>query len=245
MQNSTCSTPAKFTAESDAGIEAAFKNTYIYRTHLKDDTIHLAVNNGKVTMTGTVADEGNKSLAQATLESLHGVSCVNNQLVTKAAANAESADTWMGRKVNLALLFHRNVNFTKTSVTVKDGICTLTGEASSLAQKELTGEYAADIDGVKQVHNHMSVAAASFLQKRSDAEKIDDASVTAQIRTALQSRRSTNGIAVKIVTRDGKVTLTGIATSAAEKSMLSKLTGDIHGVNSVDNLMTVSETCCK
>lgn len=170
MQNSTCSTPEKFTAESDTGIEAAFKNTYIYRTHLKDDTIHLAVSNGKVTMTGTVADEGNKALAMATLESMHGVSCVNNQLVTKAAANAESADTWMGRKVNLALLFHRNVNFTKTSVNVKDGICTLTGEASSLAQKELTGEYAADIEGVKQVHNHMTVAAASFLQKRSDAD---------------------------------------------------------------------------
>ena len=40
---------------------------------------------------------------------------------------------------------------------VKDGIVTLGGEASSTAQKELTTEYANDIENVKEVKNQMTV----------------------------------------------------------------------------------------
>ena len=61
-------------------------------------------------------------------------------------------------KVKTALLFHRNVRATKTDVNVKDGVVILSGEASSRAQKELTTEYARDIDNVKEVKNEMTVA---------------------------------------------------------------------------------------
>ena len=63
-------------------------------------------------------------------------------------------------KVKTALLFHRNVRATKTDVNVKDGIVSLSGEASSMAQKELTTEYAKDVEGVKEVKNEMTVAKA-------------------------------------------------------------------------------------
>ena len=48
-------------------------------------------------------------------------------------------------KVKATLLFHRNVSAVKTEVTVKDGIVTLRGDATSQAQKELTTEYAKDV----------------------------------------------------------------------------------------------------
>ena len=54
-------------------------------------------------------------------------------------------------KVKSALLFHRNVSATATEVELKDGIVTLKGEATSEAQKELTTEYAKDVDDVKSV----------------------------------------------------------------------------------------------
>ncbi len=59
--------------------------------------------------------------------------------------------------MKLALLFRRNVSGRKTDVEVNDGIVTLTGEASSTAQKELTAQYAKDIEGVKSVKNQMTV----------------------------------------------------------------------------------------
>ena len=54
------------------------------------------------------------------------------------------------------LLFHQNVS-AMTEVSTKDGIVTLQGEATSQAQKDLTTEYAKDVEGVKNVKNEMTV----------------------------------------------------------------------------------------
>ena len=168
-------------SETDDRIEASFKKTYVYETYLKNDAIKTEAKDGVVTLTGTVAEESHKALAQETVASLPGVSRVDNQLATKAEAAAENADTWIGRKIKLTLLFHRNVNAGKTTVEVKEGIVTLTGEASSTAQKDLTTEYAKDIEGVKEVKNEMMVGTPPEMNERTTGEKIDDASNTAQV----------------------------------------------------------------
>ncbi len=226
-------------SETDDKIESSFKKTYVYKTYLMNDSIKTEAKNGLVTLTGTVAEESHKTLAQETVTSLPGVVRVDNKLATKAEAAAENADMWIGRKVKLALLFHRNVNGSKTVVEVKDGIVTLKGEASGVAQKELTAEYAKDIEGVKEVKNEMTVAVMPVMAERTAGEKMDDASVTAQVKTALLTHRSTSSISTKVETRDGTVTLTGIAKTAAEKSLVTKLVTDIQGVTSVMNEMTV------
>ena len=234
------STPLR-ASETDGSIEPTFKKTYVYKVYLKDDAINTEAKEGVVTLTGTVAEESHKVLAQDTVAGLPGVTSVDNKLATKAEVAAENADMWIVRKVKLALLFHRNVNAGKTAVEVKDGIVTLKGEASSMAQKELTAEYAKDIDGVKAVQNEMSVAATPEPVERTVDAKMDDASVTAQVKTALATHRSTSSMKTKVETRDGEVTLTGIAKNAAEKSLVSKLVTDIQGVTNVKNQMTVEE----
>jgi osmotically-inducible protein OsmY len=145
-------------SETDDKIVSSFKTTYVYKTYLDGDAIKTEAKDGVVTLTGTVADEFHKALAQETVANLPGVIRVDNQLATKAEVAAENADTCIGRKVKLALLFHRNVNLSRTAVEVKDGIVTLKGQASSMAQKELTAEYAKDIEGVKEVNNQYSSA---------------------------------------------------------------------------------------
>lgn len=227
--------------KSDDQIEASFKQSHVYQTYLKGDSIKTKAKDGVVTLTGTVADETNKTLAQETLASLPGVTSVDNQLATKTEVAADNADTWVGRKLKFALLFHSDLSVRKTDVEVKDGIVTLKGEASSMAQKELTTEYAKDIDGVKEVKNEMTVAAAREAAERTAGEKVDDASVTAQVKTALEIRHSTSSAKTKVETRDGTVTLTGIAKNAAEKSLVTKVVNDIQGVNKVNNEMTIEE----
>jgi osmotically-inducible protein OsmY len=226
-------------SETDDQIEASFKKTYVYTTYLKDDSIKAEAKNGLVTLTGAVSEESHKTLAQETAASLPGVTRVDNKLATRAEVAAENADTWIGRKIKLALLFHSNVDADKTAVTVKDGIVTLKGEAANKAQKELTTEYAKDIEGVKEVKNEMTVAATPVMAERTAGAKMDDASVTAQVKTALLTHRSTSSVSTKVTTRDGTVTLTGIAKNAAEKSLVTKLVADIQGVTSVKNEMTV------
>jgi len=227
-------------SETDDRIEASAKSSYVFKTYLKDDSIKTESKNGAVILTGTVAEASHKSLAGDTVESLPGVKSVDNQLKVKGEDPAEHSDTWIALKVRSALLFHRNVSASKTEVDVKDGIVTLKGEASSQAQKELTTEYARDIDNVKEVKNEMTIAKTPAAPSTTIGEKIDDASITAQVKMSLLSHRSTSALKTKVETTDGAVTIGGIAKNAAEKSLVTKLVTDINGVTSVINNMTIA-----
>ena len=226
-------------SDMDDRIESSAKKSYVFKTYLSEDSIKTVSKDGVVTLTGTVAYESHKSLAENTVESLPGVKSVNNRLKVKGEAPAEHSDAWIGTKVKTALLFHRNVRAGKTTVDVKDGVVTLTGEASSQAQKELTTEYAKDIDHVKEVRNLMTVAATPARDERTYGDKIDDASITAQVKSTLMSHRATSALKTKVHTMDGVVTVSGVAKNAAEKSLVTKLITDIEGVNSVINNMTI------
>ncbi len=232
-------------SQTDDRIESSAKKSYVFKHYLTDDSIKTESKNGEVTLTGTVSEQSHIGLASDTVSGLPGVKSVDNRLVVKGEAPAEHSDTWIGLKVKTALLFHRNVSATKTDVNVTDGIVSLSGKASSMAQKELTTEYARDVEGVKDVKNQMTVAKNPAKPDETVGEKIDDASVTAQVKASLLSHRSTSALKTKVETTDGVVTLSGIAKNAAEKSLVTKLATDVNGVSSVVNNMTVDTTLSK
>ena len=232
-------------SQTDDRIESSAKKSYVFKHYLTDDAIKTESKDGVVTLTGTVAEESHISLASDTVSGLPGVKSVDNELTVKGEAPAKHSDTWIALKVKTALLFHRNVRATKTDVNVKDGVVILSGEASSIAQKELTTEYAKDIDNVTEVRNEMTVANLPAKPDETTGEKIDDASITAQVKASLLSHHSTSALKTKVETTDGVVTLGGIARNAAEKSLVTKLTTDINGVKSVVNNMTIDTTLSK
>jgi hyperosmotically inducible protein len=227
-------------SDTDDRIEAAAKKSYVFKTYLKDDAIKTESKNGVVTLTGTVAEASHKSLAENTVESLPGVVSVDNQLKVKAESPAEHSDAWVSTKVKSTLLFHRNVSASGTDVYVKDGVVSLRGEVANEAQKELTAEYAQDVEGVKSVKNELTIAKTPAQPAQTTQEKIDDASITAQVKSSLFSHRSTSAIKTKVQTTDGVVTLSGIAKNDAEKSLVTKLVNDINGVSKVINNMTIA-----
>jgi osmotically-inducible protein OsmY len=228
-------------ADTDSRIESSATKSYTFKTYLKDDSIKVDSKDGVVTLTGTVADASHKSMAEDTVASLPDVKSVDNELQIKSGQPAEHSDTWIGFKVKTSLLFHRNVSATGTTVTVKDGVVILTGEANNLAQKELTTEYAKDIDNVKAVVNDMTIAKTPTAPDATAGDKIDDASITAEVKSSLMSDSATSALHTGVSTTDGVVTLTGVAKNDAEKSLVTKLASDINGVTSVINNMTVSE----
>jgi hyperosmotically inducible periplasmic protein len=227
-------------SETDDRIETSFKKTHVYKTYLKDEKINISSRDGAVTLSGTVWNDTHKPMAQDVAEALPGVKSVDNQIAVKGGPT-ENSDTWISMKVKTALLYHRNVSGTKTEVYVKDGVVTLKGEAANQAQKDLSAEYAQDIVGVKSVQNEMTVAKAPP-PAQTMGEKIDDASITAQVKATLLTHRSTGVLRTKVETNDGVVTLAGQARNAAEKDLATKVVADVHGVKSVVNNMTIAET---
>jgi len=235
----TCA-PAR-ASETDSRIESSFKKTYVYKTYLKDEHIKISSKDGAVTLSGNVADATHKPMAQDVTEALPGVTSVDNRITVKGEQPAESSDTWISMKVKAALLYRRNVSGTKTEVYVKDGVVTLKGVAASQAQKDLTTEYAKDIDGVKGVQNEIAVSTSLGTRGETTGEKVDDASITAQVKGSLLAHRSTSMLKTKVTTNDGVVTVSGTAKNEAEKALVTKLVTDINGVQSVVNSMTIEE----
>ena len=217
---------------TDNKIEEAAKASYNYRTVLEDN-VKVKAKDGIVTLTGTVQDKDDRALAVDTVENLPGVVGVNNEIKVESKY-PEKSDAWMAFKIRSRLLVKGNVSATSTKVEVKDGHVMLSGTADNSAQKELTGIYAAEIDGVKTVKNDLVIT-----DKPTMGEKIDDASITSQVKYALLTHKATSALKTKVVTADGVVLVTGEAASDAERSLVTKLAKDVRGVNSVTNKMTV------
>jgi len=224
-------------ADTDARIEAAAKHSYVFRTQLKDDSISVRSKDGVVTLTGTVSDDSHKSLAETTVASLPGVQSVDNRLEIREQPPADKSDAWIAAKVKAALLFHRSVS-ALTQVDTKDGVVTLRGTANSQAEKDLTTQYAQDVDGVTRVDNEMTVV-SSPPSEPTLGQKIDDTSITAQVKFTLLAHRSTSALRTHVETNRGVVTLRGDARNQAEIDLVTKLVKDIDGVKVVKNEMTI------
>lgn len=221
---------------TDRKIEEAAKASYNYRTVL-DSPVKVTASDGVVTLTGVVRDNEEKALAADTVENLPGVSSVKNDLTIKSVY-PEKSDAWIAFKIRSRLLMKGNVSATATKVSVQDGAVTLGGMADNLAQKELTEVYAREIDGVKSVRNRIDVKAKPA-SAETTGEKIDDASITSQVKSALLGHKATSALKTKVTTTDGVIVIAGEAGSAAEKALVTKLAEDVRGTKSVNNTMTV------
>jgi hyperosmotically inducible periplasmic protein len=228
-------------SEIDNGIESAAADSYVYKTYLKDDVIKTKSDNGVVTLTGHVSAKFHKLLAQDTVAVLPNVKSVNNQLVVKEETTIDNADRWLRLKVETALLFHKNVNVMTTRASAENGTIYLRGQAIDMVQKDLTTEYTEDVKGVKIVKNEMTISNTLTEPRRTLSEKVDDASITALVKASQLAHFSTSTITTKVATRDGIVTISGVAKNDKRKKYITKLASDIHGVSKVINEMTIKK----
>jgi hyperosmotically inducible protein len=227
-------------------IESSARKSYVFITYLNADDISIKTTEDSiVTLTGTVSEWSHRSLAEETVLGFPGVVRVDDKLEVKGGHPDESSDVWTGMKVRFTLMFHRNVSSMKTEVDVKDGVVTLRGQAASEAQKELTTEYAKDVEGVKSVKNDMTVAKTKNATVEKVTAFIDDASITAQVKLALLFHRGTSAIKTKVETKDGVVTVSGAAKNGAEKELVGKLATNITGVKEVKNKITIGPVALK
>ena len=226
---------------SDRQIENAFESSYNCRVVLNHQ-VKVSVNDGVATLTGKVATEEQSRIAEDTVSGQPGVVRVDNKLKVKGAQ--EGSDEWIALKVRSRLLVKSNVSLANTKVEVKNGVVTLTGKADNLAQKDLTESYVNDIEGVRSVQNEIVVSGNETgidqsMRRDTLGEKLDDSSITAQVKYELFSHRSTSALKTTVNTNNGHVIISGDAASDAEKDLVTKLAKSVRGVESVDNNMTV------
>lgn len=130
-------------------------------------------------------------------------------------------------------------------VSVHDGKATLTGTVEEDVNKDLAREIALGVTGITDVDNQIVVQADYVAPARAPAadraygEVIDDASITAAVKSKLAWSRDADAIGMDVDTQRGKVTLSGSADSKAEKDKAGRLAENTRGVMSVDNQLVV------
>ncbi len=75
--------------------------------------------------------------------------------------------------------------------------------------------------------------------KKSTGEYIDDAAITAKVKSALIADPNVSGLAVNVDTFKGEVLLSGFVNSAAQAQKAGEIASKVSGVKSVKNNLVV------
>jgi hyperosmotically inducible periplasmic protein len=132
---------------------------------------------------------------------------------------------------------------TDLSVSVKDGTATLTGDVPQDVNRQLAHEIALGVSGVSKVDNRIEVKEDFKPAPRSTrgyGDIVDDASITAAVKSKLLWSKHTDGLDIHVTTMAGKVRLEGSADSAESKALAGRLASNTQGVNDVDNALVVA-----
>lgn len=129
-------------------------------------------------------------------------------------------------------------------VSVDNGKATLTGKVDESVNKDLAKQIALGVSGIKEVDNQIVVqqdyVAPAASSTRSYGEAIDDATITATVKSKLLWSKSTDGLTADVDTNRGRVTLKGTADSKDAKALAGRLALNSRGVESVDNQLVVT-----
>src|SRR5664279_778086 len=99
-----------FASEADARMASSFANAYVCATYFKDDAVKADFKEGVATLTGHVAEDSHKILAQETAAYLPGVKRVDNRLQVDGDIPAANSDMGISARVQSMLSFHRSVS---------------------------------------------------------------------------------------------------------------------------------------
>jgi osmotically-inducible protein OsmY len=134
-------------------------------------------------------------------------------------------------------------------VSMHAGTATLTGSVEEGVSKDLAKQIALGVDGVKEVDNQIVIkpdyVAPPRTLNRTYGEAIDDATITAAVKSKLVWSKYTDGLTIDVDTRLSKVKLTGKADTAAAKELAGRLAMNTRGVVAVDNQLVVAPAVAK
>jgi osmotically-inducible protein OsmY len=206
---------------ADVDIEAAIREEFGLDGGVENRRIEVNVKDGVVTLAGEPSSLLAKKRALKLASAVRGVRAIVDRLHV-AASDAD--DDEIQRKVEQALLVNPTTESFDANVVVNDGVVTLTGEVQSWPEKDVTGDVASGVRGVRAVVNNLHI---DFGAERPDVELEQD--IRSQLRRDV---RVDEGL-VRVAVADGVAKLSGIVGSVAERRR-AKEDARIFGVRDVD-----------
>ena len=248
----------------DAYREGLIWATYAANPALDAYRLGVDVQGDRAVLTGRVESTVDKALAERIAKRAQGVSRVDNRIEVdpmlivamvplrvqddqmrkdNAADNGRSqfsryvADDTLAAMVNSRLLWSAKTDGTDIDVKAQNGVVTLTGRADTMAAKNEATRLAQDTRGTVRVDNRLSIDPNGQVAQAEAGEGDDamsDTWVASKVNSSLAWSAGVDATDIDVDARDGVVTLTGEADSAAAKRQAVELAQSVRGVKRVD-----------
>ncbi|MBU2977185.1 BON domain-containing protein [Alteromonas sp. C1M14] len=164
-------------------------------------------------------------------------------------------DAWIDGKAEATLLFNGNLNSFDINTDVQDGAVILTGKVENSVDKKLAEELVANIDGVSDVDNQLTVVEDMGRMKSHDSDdmhsdsamgndeddtsELTDAKIATVIKTRLLMDTDISGFDIDVDVENGMVTLSGTVDSDAERDLAVEIAKNADDVKDVEDSLTV------
>lgn len=159
----------------DAWIDGSIETAMLFNSHLNEYSIRSEVQNGKVTLSGNVGSDIDRSLAGEIAKGVDGVKSVDNQItvgsqqgtVDKLSAQASdrgqklrqwASDATTTAEIKTRLLANGSTHGLQINVDTKADVVTLSGKVASAEEAALAEQIASNVESVTDVNNQLVVA---------------------------------------------------------------------------------------
>jgi osmotically-inducible protein OsmY len=211
----------------DVEIQEAVLRELRWDAHVDAAHIGVVVDEGVVTLSGTVPSWGKRTAAQEAAHRVRGVLDVANELRVHVPGGIKRTDTEIAKAVRHALAWNVFVPDESILSTVSEGWVTLEGTLDSWTQKEDAENAVRDLTGVVGVTSRIEVVPPRTLMKSA-------------IEEALERRASREAKRVDLSLREGHVIVSGTVQSWPEKQAVLGAIKGTAGVASVEDRLRIT-----
>lgn len=195
------------------------------------------------------AREARQEISQETREARQEITEESREAGQEYSGSARNA--WIHGKLETAYLLNGHLNNFAINSRVVGETAYLTGTVESDIDKDLAEEVAMNIKGITKVENDLQVDAERARTERDDddmdeqgrsfAQRIEDATTTAVVKSKLLANDATGGFDINVDTRNDVVTLRGNVESSEEKALAQEVANNTEDVKSVVNELVIKE----
>jgi osmotically-inducible protein OsmY len=190
--------------------------------------IGVAVDDGIVTLTGSVDNYSKKVQAEDAAKSVAGVKAVVEKIEIEYGSWGTTTDADIAKEIISALKWNFEVPNDKIKVKVENGWVTLDGELPWNFQRDAAKNAVSKLNGVKGVSNNIKIKSES-----------EDAIEQKDIESALERNWSINDEDIEVKVSGSKVTLSGTVASWYQKDEAGRIAWNAPGVEMVINDLVV------
>ena len=200
-------------------------------------SVNSSVEDGIVTLTGTVGLYQDKLGAAKKIKKLANVTGVRNDI---AVAGETVPDGQLQQKLAKKLAYDRvgyyDNAFNYLALSVKDGVVTISGDTVTDVAKDSALAIVARTPGVKDVVSQVKVLPVSMFD-----DSIRVLTARAIYRDSVLGRYASDPVhPIRIVVDNGHVTLYGTVESAMDKTVAGMRASSVPGAFSVENKLVVN-----